>query len=60
MSDIVNLNQFRKKKKYTEKQNKAEENRAKYGRSKAEKQKAWRNEDARKRHVDGHERDDDA
>lgn len=37
MSDIVNLNKFRKAKKKAEKEKKADSNRIKFGRTKAEK-----------------------
>ncbi|MEO1251579.1 MAG: DUF4169 family protein [Pseudomonadota bacterium] len=59
MSNIVNLNRFRKKKERAEKEREAEENRAKHGRRKgeiaAEKAKKKKQNDF----LDGHRQDDD-
>ena len=57
--DIVNLRQFRKAKARTERDAKAEQNRAKFGRTKAQKQRDKAAEDAARRHLDGHKRDED-
>lgn len=57
MSDVVNLNKFRKRKAASEKARDAEANRRKHGRTKAERRKQ-EEEDARlRRLLDGHERD---
>lgn len=59
MSDVVNLNRFRKKKKAAEDAAKAEENRAKFGRTKGAKQKEAAETEARDKLLDGARRDTD-
>ena len=59
MSNIVNLNQFRKKKARATRRKTADENAARHGRSKAEKAlDSTRREKATKDH-DAHKRDDE-
>ena len=58
--DVVNLRQARKRKTEAEKDAKASANRAKFGRTKGEKLRDAQRAEALKRHVDGHERDDEA
>ncbi len=53
MSDVVNLNKFRKKKARGEKEKQAGENRAKHGLSKAEKAKYRRDMEKLASHIDG-------
>lgn len=60
MTDVVNLNRFRKKKARAGKEQRAEENRAKFGRTKAEKQKTEAEGAKLARHLDGHETEDGA
>lgn len=57
MSDVINLNRFRKRKKAAEKEAQAAENRAKFGRTKAEKERDKRARDELASHVDGHRRE---
>jgi len=57
VSDVVNLNKFRKRKKTAEKQAQAETNRTKFGRTKAEKTRDARARDELTKHVDGHRRE---
>lgn len=59
MSDVVNLNRFRKKQKRAAKEKQAQENRTRYGRAKAEKQRTLSEEAAKARHLDAHKRQDD-
>ena len=58
MTDVVNLNRFRKKKARAGKEKRSEENRAKFGRTKAEKQKTQAEGAKLARHLDGHTADD--
>ena len=58
MTDIVNLNRFRKKKSRAEKEKSAEENRLKFGRTKAEKNKKDAEQAMLDRRLDGHELDE--
>lgn len=55
MSDAVNLNRFRKRKKAAAKESAAAANRAKFGRTKGEKARDRNEREALARHVDGHE-----
>jgi hypothetical protein len=57
VSDTVNLNRARKKKKAAEKEREAALNRAKYGRTKAEKARDRTAADELARHVEGHKRE---
>ena len=54
MSNVSNLNRFRKSKARSEKHRRAEENRARYGRSKAEKLTGKIREARAQKHLDGH------
>ncbi len=56
MTDIVNLNKFRKKKTRVAKEKSAVENRAKFGRTKAEKKKTLAEQSKLGRHLDDHAR----
>ena len=59
MSNVVNLNRFRKQKKRAEKEKNADENRVKYGRRKGDivvEKAESKKQDA---FLDGHQRDDD-
>ena len=56
MSNVVNLNRFRKKKERAEDERRAAENREKFGCTKAEKEKEAQEKRDFERHVDGHER----
>ena len=58
MSNVVNLNRFRKKKERAEDERRAAENREKFGRTKAEKEKDASSLEKQERHVDGHKLDD--
>ncbi len=58
MTNVVNLNRFRKKKARADKEKQAEENRAKYGRTKGEKAKYKRDMEKLANHVEGHKRED--
>lgn len=58
MTNIVNLNRFRKKKKRTEDEQRASENREKHGLTKIEKSKHRRDIEKLVSHVDAHQLDD--
>ena len=58
MTDIVNLNQFRKKKKRADDEKRAEENRVKFGRTKAEKVRDAAERRKSDDHLDGSKLDD--
>ena len=58
MSNIINLNKFRKKKKRTEDEQRVSENREKFGRTKAEKSKHRRDTEKLASHLDAHQLDD--
>jgi len=53
MSEIVNLNKFRKSKARLGKEDQAAENRVRFGRSKAEKSRAKQDHDRREQDLDG-------
>jgi hypothetical protein len=55
MSEIVNLNQFRKSKHRADKKKSAENNRVKFGRTKAERDSAKTAQSARDKELDGKE-----
>jgi len=57
MANVVNLNQFRKKRRREEKDERAAKNRVTFGRTKAEKETAEKSEADRKRMLDGKKRD---
>lgn len=57
MSNVVNLNQFRKIKAREDHRRKGDENAAKFGRSKSEKAAQKAQKDKSKRDLDGHELD---
>ncbi len=57
MANVVNLNQFRKKRRREEKDERAAKNRVTFGRTKAEKETAEKSEADRKRTLDGKKRD---
>ena len=57
MADVVNLNQFRKKRRRHEKEECAAENRARFGRTKSEKETAQKTETGRIRKLDGKKRE---
>jgi hypothetical protein len=57
MAEIVNLNQFRKKKTRAEKKRQGDANAAKFGRTKAEKTRDKLETDKADSHLDGHKRD---
>lgn len=59
MSDIVNLNKFRKRKNVAANEAQAAENRTKFGRTKAEKARDKKECEALARHVGGHKIDDE-
>ncbi len=59
MSNVINLNRFRKAKKRAEAKQSAEENRSKFGRTKSEKAKAASEAEDASRHIDGHKLEDD-
>lgn len=59
MSDVVNLNRFRKKQARSEKEKRAEGNRAKFGRTKAEKARDEKERTALAQHLDGSRRDNE-
>ncbi|WDI32533.1 DUF4169 family protein [Hyphococcus flavus] len=59
MTNVINLNRFRKKQKRAEKEKQAEENRAKHGRSKPEKKQTKFENEKLSRHLDGHKPEDD-
>ena len=58
MSDIVNLNQFKKKKARQDEKRRADENAVKFGRTKAEKTHDKAEEKRETRHLDGHQLED--
>lgn len=58
-ADIVNLRTVRKRKARAEKEKQAAHNRARFGRSKAEKDKTAAEQALARRHIDGHQRDDE-
>ena len=59
MSDIVNLNRFRKKKARADKDAQATENRAKFGRTKAEKARDIADGAGHEKQLDDHQIDRD-
>lgn len=59
MSNIINLNHFRKAKKRGEEVQNAAENRSKFGRKKPEKAKDASEAEEASRHIDGHKLEDD-
>jgi len=59
MSDVINLNRFRKAKKRIAKDQQAIENRAIFGRTKAQKKTDSVTQDKLQQHLDNHQRDDD-
>jgi hypothetical protein len=58
MSDVVNLNRFRKKRRMQAEDERAARNRAKFGRTKAEKTKDAAEKEQARRRLDGHLTDD--
>lgn len=58
MSNIVNLNRFRKKKARAEKEKRADQNRVKHGRRKDDVVMEETEQKKRKEFLDGHKRDD--
>jgi hypothetical protein len=63
MTDVVNLNQFRKKRRRAEKKRAAEANRVRFGRTKEEREASDAARDARNKALDGKKisaEDDDA
>jgi len=60
VSDVVNLNKFRKRKKTAKKQAQAAENRVKFGRTKAEKARDKKEREILGNQLDGSRRDDRA
>ena len=58
MSNVTNLNKFRKQKVRAGKKARADENAVKFGRTKAEKQRDKAEADKAVRHIDSHKRDD--
>ena len=59
MSNVVNLNKFRKKKKREAAEGQADENRAKFGRTKQQKKKDADDISKASTHLDGHKLDND-
>ncbi len=59
MSNIVNLNRFRKAKKRAEAEQSAEENRSKFGRTKSEQAKETNEAEDASRHLNDHKLEDD-
>ena len=59
MTDVVNLNQFRKKRRREEKNRTAEFNRAQFGRTKAEREAALSAENAANKDLDGKKKSPD-
>ncbi|MEM8770272.1 MAG: DUF4169 family protein [Pseudomonadota bacterium] len=57
MSNVVNLNRFRKKKVQAEKEERAAENRAKYGRTKDEKVRDKMETAQARKHLDDHQKE---
>lgn len=58
MSNVVNLNRFRKKKKRSEDEQRANENREKFGRTKTEKALDAAEKEKNASHLDAHRRDE--
>lgn len=58
MSNVTNLNKFRKEKARAEKKARADENTVKFGRKKSEKTLQKVKADKAASHLDGHKRDD--
>lgn len=58
MNNVINLNQFRKKKNRTDKEKLAQENRAKFGQTKAEKNTAKAEKAELESHLDQHKNED--
>jgi len=59
VSDVVNLNRFKKQKARAEDRKRADENRAKFGRTKGEKNREKSALEKRERELDGHELKDE-
>jgi hypothetical protein len=59
VSEIVNLNQLRKKRRKAKKETLAAENRAKFGRTKAQKQIADKSAESLRRNLNGKQLEDD-
>ncbi|WP_010138739.1 DUF4169 family protein [Oceanicola sp. S124] len=57
MTGITNLNQFRKQKARAEKKARGDANAAKFGRTRAEKMRDAQQDQAARRHLDGHKRE---
>lgn len=53
MGDVVNLNQFRKRRERAEKDSRAAQNRSQFGRSKSERNRRDTEKDAERRGLDG-------
>jgi hypothetical protein len=59
MADVINLNQKRKAKARTDKEQRAAENRIKFGRTKEEKKLEAAKAEKQQRHIDGHKLEKD-
>jgi uncharacterized protein DUF4169 len=59
MADVVNLRRARKAKKRAAAETQAQANRVSFGRTRAEKEKTQAENDAARRNLEGHKRDDD-
>ena len=59
MAEIVNLNQFRKKRRKTKKETQAAENRVSFGRTKDQKQIADKSAESLRRNLNGKQLEDD-
>lgn len=59
MAEVVNLRRARKSKERAAAENQAQANRVSFGRTKAEKKKTQAENDAARRNLEGHKRDDD-
>ncbi|MCA1334434.1 hypothetical protein PSM7751_00768 [Pseudooceanicola marinus] len=59
MSNVTNLNRFRKEKARAEKRARGDENAVKFGRTGAQKAAEKTEADTARRHLDGHRRDED-
>lgn len=59
MNNVINLNQFRKKKNRTDKEKQAQENRAKFGQTKAEKNTAKAEKAELENRLDQHKNEDE-
>ena len=57
MSNVINLNKFRKARAKSSERKTADANAARHGRSKAEKNRDATRKEAEIRHLDGHKRD---